>query len=287
MPQSASSNRLLSVLTMSLALWLCAATPGDWLRRGNAAYARGDYPEAVEMYRRAEPTIADPGLVSFNLAATHYQMNQFAEAEAYYRRALEDANGVRRVEALYGLGNARARLGDDLNGNDAVRKLLEAKQSYESCLDLEIVVAQPLQERCQSTFTDARFNLRLLEPLLAKKRLEAAHAQPDAGPTGDAPGARPPGSGNDHPRGNGGQRHRGTAEPGNETPLGHGSDTPHAGSPRPGKGNLPPLLDDQEAPALDSEQAMQHLLDQLERIHRDRARRGSAASDRMTGARDW
>ena len=73
------------VLLAWSALWLCAASPTDWVRRGNTAFERGDFAEALALYRRAEAEARDPGLVSYNLAAAHYELGQFAEQAFLFR----------------------------------------------------------------------------------------------------------------------------------------------------------------------------------------------------------
>lgn len=273
---------------------MCAATPTDWVRRGNAAFDRGDLAEALALYHRAETEALDPGLVAFNLAATHYELGQFAEAEACYRRALEDAVGPRRVRAIYGLGNALVRTGQQLHGRPAVQRLLAAKQSYEACLALETLLEESEREACRDTFADARFNLGLVDPLLEKKRAEAARepAAPDGGEP-KRPDEKAPGSGEDPP---GGETDtspagaRGKPGPGSEDPMSGaaGAEAPRGTDQlRPGKGNLPPLLDDRDAPTLDPERALEHLRNQLDRIRRERARHGGDSAEKPTRARDW
>jgi hypothetical protein len=56
---------------------------------------------------------------------------------------------------------------------------------------------------------------------------------------------------------------------------------------RPGKGNLPPLLDDHSALPLTSAEAAEHLRRHLERIRKDASNRRSGSSPTPTGVRDW
>src|SRR5205085_1089292 len=95
-----------SALTLAaLALLLVGAAPEDDLeeliRKGNAAYARGErtsnadaarkeFEAALQFYQKAEERTADPGRVAFNKAAALYRLGQYREAERCYRCCLED-----------------------------------------------------------------------------------------------------------------------------------------------------------------------------------------------------
>src|SRR5206468_3004640 len=63
---------------------------GDWIRQGNAAFARDDLDKALAFYEKAEDATADPGLVAFNKAAVLYRLKRYREAELHYRRCLDD-----------------------------------------------------------------------------------------------------------------------------------------------------------------------------------------------------
>src|SRR5262245_1813767 len=88
----------------------------ELLRRGNDAFAYGDYAAALDLYQKTEDLTGDPGLVAYDKATALYRLalhtensrsklNMMQEAEQSYRRSLEDATGPRRVQALFGQGN--------------------------------------------------------------------------------------------------------------------------------------------------------------------------------------
>src|SRR5262249_14704609 len=142
---------------------------------------------ALQCYLKAEALAQDPGLVAFNMAAAHFGLDRFAEAEQCYRRALEDADGPRRLRALYGLGNALTRQGNALHGRAAIQKLLAAKKAYQACLDGEPSADELTRSTCAATFTDARFNLDIVDRLLKEKQAE----KPNDGGSDDGPDSNP------------------------------------------------------------------------------------------------
>src|SRR5262249_29528146 len=118
-----------------------AADPEALVRQGNAAFARQDYAAAVDLYRKAEDRILDPGLVAFNQATALFHLGAtteeaarragvYREAALHYRRALEDAPSSRRLRALYGLGTSLVEQG---TGRGAA-PLREAVRCFEECL---------------------------------------------------------------------------------------------------------------------------------------------------------
>jgi tetratricopeptide (TPR) repeat protein len=111
--------------------FLVAAGPADdWLRRGNAAFARKDFDEALSCYSRAEEDATDPGAVAFNEAAVLYRLGLFAEAEKYYRRCLDNARGPRRSQTLFNLGNCLLQQADEKN----IDAFPAAVKCYEECM---------------------------------------------------------------------------------------------------------------------------------------------------------
>src|SRR5262249_49740921 len=128
------------------------------IRRGNEAFAAGDFQSSLDSYTAAEEQATDPGLVAFNKAAALYEQGRYREAELHYRRCAEDANGQRRQRMLYGLANClclEARSRD-------VARLHEAVRRYEECLE-----GSSLPDDLKD---DANHNLELARILLAKAK---------------------------------------------------------------------------------------------------------------------
>lgn len=59
--------------------------------RGNAAFARRDFDEAIRHYEAAQADTQDPGLVAFNLGAAYFRTGRFDLAVESYRRSLGDS----------------------------------------------------------------------------------------------------------------------------------------------------------------------------------------------------
>lgn len=268
----------LKLTFVCLALSLLGATDVEsWLRTGNGFYARGEYAAALDAYARAAEEAEDPGQVAFAQAAAHYQLGQFSLAQQAYQRALEDAEGQRRLRALYGLGNALARHGQQHRAKAAVERLQQALAAYKDCVaqgeQLDPVEAEPIIEA-------ALHNYQQVEALLLKKR-----AEPESTPEG----------GNDpnqssQPNGTDQQTTTDKTQGGGEAdPQKGGADQPPRGTneTQPGKGNLPPLPDAADAPAIDPQRALDHLRSQMDRIRKDRSQRRSHNVPPSGAVRDW
>lgn len=267
-----------TALAASLAiLWgLSVSNSAEYyLHLGNAAYGKGDYASALNHYDAARLRTEDPGLVAFCRGAALYQLRRFDEAEAAYRQSLEDATGWRRAAALYGLGNALAFQAETAPARVAVSWLREAIESYSRCISE--CAALPA-EQVGSLAEDAAHNLQQVQDLLVRKLAEAERE------------ANQPGGSNQPPPDL-------TQQPGNDPqPNQPSSKQPEPQQPgqsprvteqtRPGKGNLPPLLDDLTAPLLSAQQAHDYLRVHLERIQKERTRRRDGGGVAAEG-RDW
>jgi hypothetical protein len=246
-------------LVVGAALTLFSPPAPDGLTRaGNAALDRGEALAALDWYGKAEARTTDPGLVAFNKAVTLSRLGRHREAELHFRRCSEDAVGGRRARLLFGLGNALLRRSE---GRYAVL-VEEAARAYEACLAVEGVDPE--------LAADARHNLDL-----ARKLREHARATgepglpPDEGPhpKGEAPGKAPEsldkGKGERQPAPTPGSAERAEG-------AGDFKGQPAAtAAPPPGKGNLPPLVDDDVPAGLTAEDAAAHLQQAIERIRRE------------------
>lgn len=75
-----------SVIAFLLVLPTFAAQQAaDLVDRANTLYRDGRYKQAIILYRKALDRGADPVAVSFNVANSYYQIEQYAEAAASYR----------------------------------------------------------------------------------------------------------------------------------------------------------------------------------------------------------
>jgi hypothetical protein len=238
-----------------------AAVPPDpdvLVRQGNEAFDRGDFAAATDSYARAEERTQDPGLVAFNEGTALYQLGQFRDAELHYRRCREDAEGPRLTRLLFNLGNCL--LQQEQGRNPA--RLREAIRLYQQCLE------QPNLDA--NLADDARHNLELarLLWLQAKAGKQGSQEESEENP--------------DDPRSGGKNEQEGlNSELANQDPLGRpGSSADPAGdtkgasrtdqTPPPGKGNLPPVPDQDDLAPLTPEEAAAHLKQAAQRILHDR-----------------
>ncbi|HZT78624.1 MAG TPA: hypothetical protein VFA26_00260 [Gemmataceae bacterium] len=268
----------LAVSALPLLDGLLPPAPGEWVRRGNAAYERRAYSEAAELYDKASRRTTDPGQAAFNRAAALYAQNHFREAELLYRACLEDAVGRRRACALYGLGNALTQQGPERGAG----VLAEAVRCYERCLrhaDTDADLA-----------ADARHNLELAKLMLAqapprsdnqgesRRDAEASPKPPPEQPMGQEPDLQP---GAGKPEGN--SKRPLKAQQGKDAME---TDDPAAGGT---PGSLPPVPDQGELAQMSREDAEKHLAQAVERINRERRKYVEQQRPKYPGigALDW
>jgi tetratricopeptide (TPR) repeat protein len=250
---------------MLIGLTVVAATPRsqpeDLIRQGNEAFARGDPAAAVEFYTQAEDRADDPGLVAFNKAAALYRLGRYRDAELHYRRAREDATGMRLTRLLCNLGNTLLQQAGE---GDAVR-LREAIRLYEECLRQS--------ESEESLLAEARHNLELARLLVVRARPGKEGPDPS-----NPDQEREPGQPNETQNSSGaeGAERMAAANPGGKPqPLSGAQSGKEAAAgqtdqPPPGKGNIPPLPDEDELVPLTPEDAQEHLKQAAARIQQER-----------------
>ncbi len=235
-----------------------AASPiDDWLRRGNADLAAGRPEAALTWYAKAAERTPDPGQVAFNQGVALANLGRFREAELHFRRSLSDAEGERRAKALFNLGTCLVRRCGGIE-----RKALS---------DAVVAFQQALPIAAGELAIEITTNLRIAEQLLAQAPPEAKGKPPTPEPGGETPPKAGTSDGGDP-----GEKANVTGEPGKsrrpvESKEG-GRDSKAV--PPPGKGNLPPLPDDETLTTIPPEDLAAH----LERIEQ---RIAAAKQDRM------
>jgi hypothetical protein len=282
----------LAAAALLTALCLSAAAPApDWetlARQGDAAYGRGDYAGAADLYEQAADRTTDPRRMTFNLAAARYRQALGAdadrarlaqEAEQAYRCCTQ-ADDPRRAQALYGLGDALLLKAD---GRDA-DALKEAVAAYGECLS---------EENLDGALADAaRHNRERARLLLMQIPPSSAHPKEDQ-PPGD--GTPKPPSPPDHTPGSKQKPGRDPSQGGKPDPNGRPINADQGGKPietaeppPPGSGHLPPVPDRADLPPLSAEDAAQHLDLAAQRILLDfKAHRRTKAPAPPSNVRDW
>jgi tetratricopeptide (TPR) repeat protein len=248
----------------AIALAVGAAAPRDddpvaLLHQGHAAFARGDYAAAAELYDRASLRAEDPAEATLCLAAAKYHLapasggssRELREAETLFRCVLPDPE--RRARALLGLGNCLLARG----GRDS-----EALRSAVECF------GQCARESEGALREDARHNRERARLLLAQTAPEG-RKPPDERPSPNDPNEPPPDPQRPPPGSNpadadpaAGGRPDDPAGPAKPEP----GTAPRAAetTPPPGAGNLPPIPDAADVKALSARDAAEH----LDRAHR-------------------
>ena len=102
------------VVAAMLALLAAGApeSPETLVAEGRDAYAQGRFDEALSRFRRAIHLAPSSPIPSYDAASVCYQLRRFAEAEALYRRAREQAGPSLTTKIDFGLGNAALARGD-------------------------------------------------------------------------------------------------------------------------------------------------------------------------------
>ena len=257
-------RRVCRPATVAVAIALVSATPpAEWLRRGNDELASGRPEAALAEFARAAETATDPGRVAFNEGVALFRLGRFRESELHFRRCLADAAGQRRTRAFYNLG---CSLLEESQGRMA-RPLRAAVAFFEQGL-AGALARDPLAD-------DLRHNLELAKRLLATARPSTPN-QPEESPDELHPGQPPPARGGSDDGDSAIARDPNATQKGPDgqpLPKGKtdgGSQPQSTDHQSPGKGNLPPLPDEDVLTPLSPEDARAHLAKAAERIAAER-----------------
>lgn len=244
------------------AVVLCTAGDGaeDALQSGYRAYLNKDYDAAIGFYEQAMVRSSDPGRIAGDLGSILAEAGRYQDAVTAFARCLEDAQGLRRAKAAYGQATALTHVSKQLKGRRAIAVLQRALSGYEIALrELSSLSGEEtgLQGDLKSSAEHNRDQARAL--LLEKQKepeppndsqdentdplLDSRLTDPNAG-GGIGRGATPLTSRN------------------NATGTETGNSEANAG-----RGNLPPLPDDDQAPPLSAEEAHRRLDQLLQRLH--------------------
>jgi len=143
---------------MAVGLVLLLNTEVSWgslwgkTRKGNKLYEKGQYDEALKVYKDAQLESPESPQLHYNIGNALYQKRKFKEAAEEYEKALRSDQPLLQEGAYYNLGNSAYRQG----------KLTDAIQYYEKVLELK------------PDDMDAKYNLEFVR----KKLKEMAQKQP-------------------------------------------------------------------------------------------------------------
>lgn len=254
---------LLILVALALVSAAAASDPADLVQQGNVAFDLGQFATALQYYEQAEERITDPGLVAFNKAVALYRLGRHREAELHFRRCLDNTEEPRRARAYYDLGNCLMHQDD---GNDAAL-LRSAVKCFQQCLAREAADADLI--------ANARHNLELAKLLLLKARPSTVKKNEDD----DSERA---GGSNPRPNDQGDDNQPTATNPNaaNPDPAKMGKTEPVTASQAekavesqnapPGRGQLPPVQDQDQLVPLSPEDAAAHLQRAATRIMLER-----------------
>jgi len=232
----------------------------DLIQQGNAAFRRQEYEEADKLYARAQDQSNDPGIAAYNRAVVQYRLGHYAAAESHFRQALSDAEGERRLNALYGLANSLVQQ------NSGTAALREALKNYRVCLHefAETIDATPgLREDIDNNVEVAKLLYQRAE---ATERENGPNDPPQGNPDQQNPNDKnpdePPGSGDSRGPGNKLDPRKGST-PAEATP---GQEPIPTDEQTGGIGRLPPVPDRAELVPLSPDVAAAHLRAAAERV---------------------
>jgi type II secretory pathway pseudopilin PulG len=275
------------LLLLPAVILLIAAVPDApapaLLDEADAAFARGDFSLAAELYTKADLRAPDPGRVALGLAAAKYRLALespgrpgviLAEAEDLYRYCLAETD-PRRGAALVGLGNCLLR---DAGSRDAAAAWSAAERFKEA----ENAAANDELQ------TMARHNLQRAR-LLARQIPTGAQDKQDKPPQSEDPekDRKPPENGSQPQEGGDDRANRRYGAQQEAADAGQPS-TSSDESRLPGEGKLPPVPDQDGQPPLTPPQAREHLEQAAQRIMQEaRVHRRGVSRTPAAGVRDW
>lgn len=270
--------RSLPIVGLLCLALLCVAAEemNDALRSGYTAYLRQEYDTAIRFYEQALKSSTDPGPLACDLGSLFAKAERYQEAGLWFSRSLEDAGGLRRARSAYGLATSLTHQANKLQGRRAVALLQQALQSYELALREVTMLTPEEMASIPALKPDAEYNRSIAQALLALKQKEPEPPEPPENET-------PPSSTDASMNEAGGSTSNGSRA----TPLKDrnksttGNETGTSDSTA-GRGNLPPLPDDDHAPPLSAEEA-QRRLDQL----MQRLRKPLTPQTGKPGTKDW
>jgi hypothetical protein len=251
---------LLAVLLVAAKFHPSGSSAAEFIRQGEAALEREDWPAAVAAFEKAEARTTDPGRVAFHLARARHQLvltgeggpGLLRQAESNYRCCLEP-NDPHRAKALLGLGQCLVLRGSSQGSLDPV-VLREALSVYDRCVNSSQLPPDLVRLARQN-----RERVRLLLSQAASPTTDQ-----DNNPSGEDRNNPPaPLDRNSETGGEKGSEMgaRPTPDPDRRTtPSETGADPTRTDkAPGPGKGNLPPVPDSPNPAHLSPQDAAAHL----------------------------
>jgi len=118
-------------------------------RKGNALYEKGQYDEALKVYKDAQLESPESSHLHYNMGNALYQKKKFKEATEEYQKALRSDQPLIQEQTFYNLGNSAYRQGNFLEAIEFYKKALQLKpDDIDAKYNLEFV-RKKLKEMAQ------------------------------------------------------------------------------------------------------------------------------------------
>ncbi|MGE0021903.1 MAG: tetratricopeptide repeat protein [Draconibacterium sp.] len=125
-------TRLLFLLILTLfAISVSAQTPTaqDIVNEGIKYHDEGNYPKAIETYKKALEINPNSGLALYEMALTYFTIKDYQNAEIASKKAI-DANDDHKMHAYMMLGNSLDMLGEPKKAIKAYEKAIKDYDNY-------------------------------------------------------------------------------------------------------------------------------------------------------------
>lgn len=138
-----------ALLLLAAATGLRAAGPGPDARKGGAAYAKKDWPGAVEYYSRALQKAPADKRLNFNIGDAYYRLEEYGKAGEFFDQA--GAAPKLAARAHYNRANALFKSGDVAGAVAGYRKTLSLDPGDENAkFNLQKALEQKKKNSCSS-----------------------------------------------------------------------------------------------------------------------------------------
>ncbi|MFO7558195.1 MAG: tetratricopeptide repeat protein [Desulfobacterales bacterium] len=148
-----------------------AGSVEEFVAKGNEAYEKGNYDEALAAYEKAAKESPESARVFFNLGTAYYQKGEYAKAiEVFKQAALKSKDAELEADSQYNLGNSSFRAAEQQKTGD----LHQALESYGKSIEFyrEALERSP-------DFTEAAENLEMAR-LVMKSIIEEIQQKEEA-----------------------------------------------------------------------------------------------------------
>jgi len=118
-----------------------AGSPGKLVKKGNAAYARGKYDDALAAYEEATVEVPESPYIHFNKGAAFYRKGDYAKAtDLFENAALKSRDTKLEARSKFNLGNCSFREAERQKDSNSKKSLASCEQSvrhYQQALELD------------------------------------------------------------------------------------------------------------------------------------------------------